>query len=125
MGIIKRLQSRARLLYNYKYMEKQNCWEFKKCGREIGGINAAKDGVCPAATFETADGFCGGKNGGRACAYIMGTLCSADVCKIDDIMEKQRICAECDFYKLLKQEHDGSMSLITFHDYIEQKKNKK
>ena len=70
-------------------MTKQNCWEFKKCGREPGGGNILKEGVCPAATFELADGFCGGKNGGRACAYIIGTLCSADVCKIDDVAEKQ------------------------------------
>ena len=28
---------------------KQNCWEFKKCGREQGGIKSAEFGVCPAA----------------------------------------------------------------------------
>jgi hypothetical protein len=27
---------------------KVNCWEFKKCGRESQGPNAAELGVCPA-----------------------------------------------------------------------------
>jgi len=36
-------------------------------------------GVCPAATFEAADGFCEGKNGGRACVYITGTFCSGTI----------------------------------------------
>ncbi|MGD0283853.1 MAG: two-CW domain-containing protein, partial [Dissulfurispiraceae bacterium] len=25
-----------------------NCWEFKKCGREMGGVNIEQLGVCPA-----------------------------------------------------------------------------
>jgi hypothetical protein len=25
-----------------------NCWEFKNCGREIGGIKVKEMGVCPA-----------------------------------------------------------------------------
>lgn len=106
-------------------MARQNCWEFKKCGRQPGGENVAKDGVCPAAVFELADGFCEGKNGGRACSYIIGTLCSKDVCKIDDVLEKQRICSECEFYRQLKKDHGNEISLMKFHDYIEKKKNAK
>ncbi len=102
-------------------MPKQNCWEFKNCGRETGGKNAAKDGVCPVATFELADGFCGGKNGGRACAYIAGTLCSADVCDI--YQDKNKPCAGCEFYLTLKKEHEGEMSLMSFKAFIEKKKN--
>lgn len=102
-------------------MAKQNCWEFKKCGREPGGTKVEKEGVCPAAVFEAADGFCGGKNGGRACTYIVGTLCSADVCNIYDLTKKEKFCADCEFYKELKKEHGNEMSLITFRDYIEKK----
>lgn len=27
---------------------KLNCWEFKKCGREPGGLKARERGACPA-----------------------------------------------------------------------------
>lgn len=104
-------------------MKKQNCWEFRDCGREVGGKNSGRDGVCPAATFDLADGFCEGENGGRACSYIMGTLCGADVCKIDENFSKERACAECDFYKQLKTEHGAEMSSVAFHDFIDKKKN--
>jgi len=30
--------------------KKKNCWEFMKCGREPGGVNAIELGVCRAAT---------------------------------------------------------------------------
>jgi hypothetical protein len=101
--------------------QKQNCWEFKKCGRQPGGENVGKDGLCPAAEFELADGFCGGKNGGRACAYVVGTLCAADVCDI--YQNKNNKCAECEFYLALKKEHESEMSLLNFKVYIEKKKN--
>ena len=51
-------------------MSKQNCWEFKKCGREPGGVKTAELGVCPAATTEKANGLNSGRNGGRACWAI-------------------------------------------------------
>ena len=101
-------------------MSKQNCWEFKNCGREPGGNNAGKDGVCPAADFVLADGFCDGKNGGRACAYIAGTLCSADVCDI--YQDKNKNCAACEFYLNLKKEHGAGMSLEAFKKFVEEKK---
>ena len=31
-------------------MNHLNCWEFMKCGKELGGDNADKSGVCPIAT---------------------------------------------------------------------------
>lgn len=33
-------------------LAKLNCWEFKKCGREQGGILSAELGVCHAATVK-------------------------------------------------------------------------
>ncbi|MGE5174112.1 MAG: two-CW domain-containing protein, partial [Betaproteobacteria bacterium] len=30
-------------------MEKLNCWEHKKCGRQPGGHKVAELGVCPSA----------------------------------------------------------------------------
>ena len=104
-------------------MKKQNCWEVRCCGRELGGKNVNRDGVCPAATFDLADGFCDGENGGRACSYIIGTLCSADICKIDNDSPKERACVECEFYKQLKEEYGIAMSLTEFHEFVDKKKN--
>lgn len=40
-----------------KMGRRQNCWEFKKCGREPGGAKASELGVCPAATDASSDGL--------------------------------------------------------------------
>jgi len=103
-------------------MEKQNCWEFKKCGREVGGINADKLGVCPAASEVRADGFCGGVNGGRACMYIVGTLCDG-VCQ-RSYKNKEKFCNECEFHATLKKEHPKEMTIFSYLDYISEKKKK-
>jgi hypothetical protein len=85
-------------------LAKINCWEFKKCGRGINGANVGKLGLCPAAREKRLDGTHGGKNGGRACWVIAGTLCDCEVqgtfaSKIDH-------CFSCDFYnKVKKEEH--------------------
>ena len=60
-------------------MAKQNCWEFKKCGRQPGGEKAPELGVCVAATDKTRNNVHGGVNGGRACWVIAGTLCGGKV----------------------------------------------
>jgi len=43
-------------------MKKPNCWEFKQCGREPGGLLSDELGVCPASTETRLDGVHGGKN---------------------------------------------------------------
>ncbi len=93
-----------------------NCWEFKKCGREVGGDKVGELGECPAATLTTADGFCGGTNGGRACPYITGTFCSGTVQGTH--RDKEKDCAECDFYHLLKEEHGSGMSVQSFLAHV-------
>ncbi len=60
-------------------MAKLNCWEFKKCGREPGGAKVAQLGVCAAAAETRTDGVNGGKNGGRICWAVTGTLCGGKV----------------------------------------------
>jgi hypothetical protein len=104
-------------------MEFQNCWEFKKCGREIGGVNVERDGLCQAAANEAADGFCGGKNGGRACVYIIGTLCDG-VCQ-RTYKEKRPFCDNCEFHLQLKKEFPKEMTILSYLVYIERKKEKK
>jgi hypothetical protein len=48
-------------------MSKQNCWEFKNCGRESGGAKVDELGICPAKNKKRTDGVYSGKNGGRSC----------------------------------------------------------
>jgi hypothetical protein len=74
---------------------RQNCWEFKDCGRESGGHSVASLGVCPAASNAIADGIHGGRNGGRACWGIVGTYCAGEV--QDSLAAKLHRCVGCDF----------------------------
>lgn len=83
-------------------MKKQNCWEFKNCGRELGGRNAHEYGPCPASTESKFNGLHGGVNGGRCCWFLPRTLCSSKV----QVPFSQRFanCLACDFYKSVKEE---------------------
>lgn len=63
-----------------------NCWEFKKCGREAGGIKATELGICPAYP-----------DNGKRCARVAGTLCGGTV--QGTFAMKIGSCMTCDFYK--------------------------
>ena len=83
-------------------MKKSNCWEYKKCGREIGGRNISKLGVCPASICLQLNGINDGTNGGRTCWAIVGTFCNGKVqgtfaAKIDS-------CQKCEFFELVQSE---------------------
>jgi len=82
-----------------------NCWEFKKCGRERNGAKASELGVCPAAMETKVDGVHGGKNGGRCCWAVAGTLCGGKV--QGGFTSKAIACLECDFYKKTWKESQG------------------
>ena len=85
-------------------MEKLNCWEFTNCGREVGGKNAKRLGVCPAALETRADGIHGGMNAGRCCWAVAGTFCGG---KTQGTFAKKFLsCSECPFYKLVTEEED-------------------
>ena len=75
---------------------KRNCWEFMECGREDGGVNARRLGVCPASTEYRLDGVHGGMNAGRACWLISGTLCGEE--EQGTFVQKQDSCTHCVFY---------------------------
>ncbi len=83
-------------------MSKLNCWEFKKCGRELGGAKAEKLGVCSAANSTEFDGSNGGRNGGRICWSTAGTLCGDKVQGV--FAEKLDNCMTCDFYNKIAHE---------------------
>ena len=77
-------------------MSAQNCWEFKNCGREPGGVKVAELGVCPAATDKSKDGANGGKAGGRICWALTGTFCGG---KVQGTFAAKRVsCLACEFF---------------------------
>ncbi|MHB8880533.1 MAG: two-CW domain-containing protein [Thermodesulfovibrionales bacterium] len=88
--------------------KKINCWEFRKCGRELGGEKAFKLGVCPASTYVWFDGCHGGKNGGRTCWIITGTMCGGEV--LGSFAEKFKTCGKCEFYATVKAEEGDEMT---------------
>ena len=72
-----------------------NCWEFMKCGRELGGLKVYEMGVCRAYP-----------DYGKQCAKVTGTLRGGEVqgtsaMKIFD-------CEKCDFYNSKYYQHTNS-----------------
>jgi len=90
-------------------MQKLNCWELKKCGREAGGARAAELGVCPAATDSSADGINSGKNAGRVCWCVTGTLCGGKV--QGTFAAKQASCLQCEVYHKVKEEEGANFKV--------------
>jgi serine/threonine protein kinase len=79
---------------------KQNCWEYKKCGREPGGEKAEELGICPAASDSSYDGINKGKKGGRICWAVAGTFCEGSV--QGTFADKRESCTKCEFFKLVR-----------------------
>ncbi len=95
-----------------KESQKRNCWEQKRCERQPGGVNADEFGICPASTTEELDGVHGGKNAGRACWVVAGTLCDGE--PVGTFAKKQRVCSFCDFYTLVREEEGDESFIPTF-----------
>jgi hypothetical protein len=95
-------------------MAVMNCWEFKKCGREPGGVKIGELGVCPAAAEIRLHGVNHGKNGGRACWPLAGTLCGGKV--QGSFALKIGNCMKCDFYQIVgfeeKENHESSRDIL-------------
>lgn len=47
--------------------EKQNCWQFMKCGYAPGGLIVDEFGICPASVEVSFDGVNDGDFAGRFC----------------------------------------------------------
>jgi hypothetical protein len=86
---------------------KLNCWEFKKCGREPGGTDAAAAGTCPAAVEARADGIHSGMNGGRCCWAVTAALRQKGIC----LDQAGGSCDACDFYRLVRNEEEQRLVL--------------
>ena len=75
---------------------KENCWDFKNCGRHEGGDKAHELGICPASAETKLDKVNHGENAGRSCWVLAGTFCGGKVqgtfaMKIDS-------CIKCEFF---------------------------
>ena len=103
-------------------MAKQNCWEYKKCGREPGGNKVKELGECPAATDSRVNGIHDGKNGGRACWVISGTFCGGKVQGI--YAAKLKNCMQCEFYQKVRDEEGNNIVKSTdILDHLKKPKN--
>ncbi len=83
-------------------MQKLNCWEYNKCQREPGGKKVAEFGVCPVCLEVRADKINDGRNAGRACWAVAGTMCQGVVS--GKFSAKVTNCLLCNFYQLVCNE---------------------
>jgi hypothetical protein len=83
-------------------MSKLNCWEIKKCGRELGGNKSKELGICPAAEATSCNGINNGNNAGRICWAIAGTFCGEKI--QGDFAQKSVSCMSCEVFKQIKNE---------------------
>ena len=83
---------------------KINCWEFKKCGRQPGGHKEKELGTCPVTILGDFDGAHEGKNGGRVCWAIAGSLCGGKI--QGTYAQKLNNCWRCEFMNLVKKEEE-------------------
>ena len=83
---------------------REDCWEYMQCGREPGGHNTAELGACAATTDSRFDGVNGGRNAGRCCWGVAGTLCNGK--RDGKFVEKFGDCLKCPFY-LEVQKREG------------------
>ncbi len=84
--------------------ERKNCWEHKNCGRYPGGPRAKELGICPVTVHEELHGAHGGRNAGRACWVIAGSLCGGKI--QGTYAQKLTNCWRCDFFNNVKKEED-------------------
>jgi hypothetical protein len=87
---------------------KKNCWEFKG-NRQRRKVCKEGCSQCLVPQMANYDGINGGKNGGRICWLIIGTLCDKNVQLT--FSHKLNTCIKCDFYKSVKQEEGKHLCL--------------
>lgn len=87
--------------------EKENCWEYMKCGREPGGINADVLGICPTSIALKYDGINGGKCAGRYCWFVAGTFCHDEI--QGTFAAKIKNCIKCPFFMMVAQQEGKTL----------------
>ncbi len=94
-------------------MNKLNCWEIQKCGRELGGERVEELGVCPASIDTSSDGVNGGQNGGRLCWIVAGTLSDHEVC--GEYAKNMDSCTSCEVFQRVKEEEGREFSIANLN----------
>lgn len=84
---------------------KLNCWQFKNCGREPGGVLAEILGECPVARTMKYDGLNDGIGAGRACWMVRNSVCKQGA----NVLAPIDPCYTCDFYKRVVFEQDEDL----------------
>lgn len=84
-----------------------NCWEYMNCGREFGGQNTESLGVCSVLINDALDGTHNGKQAGRCCWIVAGTLCNGTI--QGSYASKRESCRNCEFYKLVKTQEKNKI----------------
>jgi len=78
--------------------------------RKHSGNNGKKKcSECPVPSNANYNGINGGKNGGRVCWIILGTLCNEN----QQLVGTRQLegCADCDFYRAVKEEEGKDLCL--------------
>jgi hypothetical protein len=88
---------------------KKNCWEVMKCGMQIHGENVKELGVCPASTCTKLDSVHGGKNAGRVCWLVAGSMCDGK--PRGRFVSNCTNCKKCEFYLRVKEEEGANFML--------------
>lgn len=96
---------------NVTLNKKINCWEYNNCGREPGGFNSQNGNICPASIETLAEGINRGKNAGRCCWAISGTLCHG--LKQGTKTEKLEKCVKCDFFNKVQEEEHRCFTIFS------------
>ena len=84
---------------------KLNCWQFKNCGREPGGILAKIHGECLVARTMKFDGLNDGIGAGRACWMVHNSVCRQAM----NLSGPVDPCHTCDFYKRVVFEQEENL----------------
>ncbi|MBU0729294.1 MAG: hypothetical protein KKE17_06460 [Proteobacteria bacterium] len=92
-------------------MKKKNCWEIMECGREPGGLNADELGICPVPQEQKLNNINQGKNAGRSCWAVAGTMCFGKV--QGTFARKINDCLHCKFFELVKNEEGNTWTSTT------------
>ena len=92
-------------------VEKQNCWEIKECGREPDGVKVSELGECPASTETRLHGVHEGKNAGRACWVVAGSMCGGKI--QGTYVDKYDNCTMCEFYMKVKSEESADFRMTS------------
>jgi hypothetical protein len=85
---------------------KLNCWQFKNCGREKGGLLVDILGECPVSAAMKYDGCNSGVGGGRSCWMVAESACRMS----GECSGSTRHCHNCDFYHRVVFEEEDQTS---------------